>query len=204
MHRATLSSPPDCLPKSVSATLGIRRIFLQEDSGSFEIPDWDKDSLAKVRDTINILALTRTDTKPYFGQKPLLNPLYHLIGTAAGWGGNPPEGAMYALGSVDKNDGKTPYTVTVKDVPVHGFWSVTVYNKDGFMEPNDLGVNSYNNVTAKGNDDGSFTLNFGGCDDGRINCLPVVDGWNYAVRMYQPNEEIISGEWTFPEFEPAT
>jgi hypothetical protein len=71
------------------------------------------------------------------------------------------------------------------------------------MEPNDLGVNSYNNVTAKANDDGGYTLNFGGCDDGRMNCLPVVDGWNYAVRMYQPKPEIISGEWTFPAFEAA-
>lgn len=199
----TFANPEDTADVAEANALQDQIQIIQEDPGSFEIPDWDEAGLAKVRNAINVLALTRTDTKPYFGQKALLNPLYHLIGTAAGWGGNPPKGAMYALGSVEKNDDGTPYTVTVKDVPVHGFWSVTVYNKDGFMEPNDLGVNSYNDVTAKANDDGSITLNFGGCDDSRINCLPVVDGWNYAIRMYQPMEKIISGEWTFPDFEPA-
>lgn len=199
----TFANPDD--PEDVAAAnkLQDQIEIIQEDSGSFEIPEWDIEGLGRVRDAINVLALTRTDTTPYFGQKGMLNPLYHLLGTAAGWGGNPPQGAMYAIDSVDQNDGTTPYTVTVKDVPVHGFWSITVYNKDGFMEPNDWGVNSYNNITAKPNDDESYTINFGGCEDDRINCLPIVDGWNYAVRMYQPKDEIISGEWTFPDFEPA-
>ena len=176
---------------------------IQDDPGSFEIPEWDQSSLETVREAIKTLANTRTDTSPYFGQKALLNPLYHLLGTAAGWGGNPPEGAMYALGFVEKNDGKTPYTVTVKDVPVNGFWSLTVYNAKGYMEPNELGTNSLNNVSAKTNDDGSYTINFGGCDDGRINCIPIMEGWNYAVRMYQPREEILTGSWTFPKFTEA-
>ncbi|AXI56487.1 hypothetical protein C1J05_20025 [Sulfitobacter sp. JL08] len=199
----TFANPDDPADVAEANALQDQIQIIQEDSGSFEIPEWDIEGLARVRDAINVLALTRTDTTPYFGQKALLNPLYHLLGTAAGWGGNPPEGAMYAIDYVDQNDGTMPYTVTVKDVPVHGFWSITVYNKDGFMEPNDLGVNSYNNVTAKPNDDESYTINFGGCDDGRINCLPIVDGWNYAIRMYQPMDEIITGEWTFPDFEPA-
>ncbi len=199
----TFANPDDPADVAEANALQDQIQIIQEDSGSFEIPDWDQEGLKRVRDAINVLALTRTDTKPYFGQKALLNPLYHLLGTAAGWGGNPPAGAMYAIDAVDGNDGKTPYTVTVKDVPVHGFWSITIYNKDGFMEPNDLGVNSYNGVTSTANTDGSTTLNFGGCDDGRVNCIPIMDGWNYAVRMYQPMEEIISGEWTFPDFTPA-
>ena len=31
-----------------------------------------------------------------------------------------------------------------------------------------------------------------------INCLPIMDGWNYIVRLYQPRKEIIDGTWTFP------
>ncbi len=198
----TFADPND--PEDVAAANALQDQLqvIQEDTGSFEIPEWDQKSLSTVRDAIKTLANTRTDTSPYFGQKALLNPLYHLLGTAAGWGGNPPEGAMYEIASVENNDG-SPYTVTVKDVPVNGFWSLTVYNRDGYMEPNDLGVNSYNNVSAKANDDGSYTINFGGCDDGRINCIPIMDGWNYAVRMYQPKEEIIAGEWMFPKLEPA-
>ncbi|MFZ0106759.1 MAG: DUF1214 domain-containing protein, partial [Thiobacillus sp.] len=122
----------------------------------------------------------------------------HLLGTAFGWGGNPEEAAMYDNDVPEKNDGKTPYVVTVKDVPVNGFWSITVYNKDGYMEKNDQNVNSYNNVTAKKNTDGSITINFGGGPDA-INNLPITPGWNYIVRMYQPKQEIINGTWGFPK-----
>ena len=174
----------------------------QKNPGAFEIPEWDEASLKMVRDAINVLAATRTDTKPYFGDKSKLNPLYHLLGTAMGWGGNPPEGAMYDNVVPERNDGKTPYAVTVKNVPVDGFWSITVYNKDGFMEKNDQNAYSYNNVTAKKNADGSITINFGGGPDA-INNLPITPGWNYAVRMYQPRKEIIDGTWKFPVAEPV-
>ena len=66
------------------------------------------------------------------------------------------------------------------------------------MQENDLGVYSFNNVSAEANQDGSITINFGGCDDGRVNCIPITKGWNYAVRMYQPRSEIINRSWTFP------
>ena len=103
---------------------------------------------------------------------------------------------------MSKNDG-TPHAVTVKDVPVDAFWSVTVYNAGGYIEENPMGVYSFNNVTATPNDDRSITINFGGCDDGRVNCLPIAEGWNYAVRMYQPRPEILDGSWTFPKIEPV-
>jgi len=54
-------------------------------------------------------------------------------------------------------------------------------------------------VTAKPNEDGSITINFGGCEDGRVNCIPVREGWNYTVRMYEPREEAINGIYKFPE-----
>jgi hypothetical protein len=56
-----------------------------------------------------------------------------------------------------------------------------------------MGVYSYNNVTAKPDEDGSITVHFGGCDDGRVNCLPVMEGCNYVVRMYEPDPEILDG-----------
>ncbi len=174
----------------------------QTNPGKFEIPDWNEPSLKKVRDAINVLAATRTSAKGMFGDKARLNPLSHLLGTAFGWGGNPEEAAVYDNAVPAKNDGKTPYAVTVKDVPVDGFWSITVYNKDGFMQKNRQNVYSYNNVTAKKNADGSITINFGGGPNA-INNLPITPGWNYIVRMYQPKPEIINGSWSFPKAQSA-
>lgn len=174
----------------------------QKNPGKFETPDWDEASLKKVRDAINVLAATRTSAKGMFGDKTKLNPISHLLGTAFGWGGNPEEAAIYDNVVPTKNDGKTPYRVTVKDVPVDGFWSITVYNKDGYMQKNDQNVYSYNNVTAKKNADGSITINFGGGPDA-INNLSITPGWNYIVRMYQPKQEVIKGSWSFPTAQPA-
>lgn len=46
--------------------------------------------------------------------------------------------------------------------------------------------------------DGGGDRCFGGCDDNRPNCIPIAEGWNYAVRMYRPRTEIRDGSWTFP------
>jgi hypothetical protein len=85
----------------------------------------------------------------------------------------------------------------VKDVPVDGFWSVTLYDDKGFMPVNKYNAYSFNNVTAKKNKDGSITIHFGG-DPKQPNFLPIVAGWNYIVRLYQPKKEILEGSWTFP------
>jgi len=198
----TFINPNDPADIKVTHALQDKIVVKQKKSGSFEIPEWDEASLKMVRDAINVLAATRTDTSPYFGDKSKLNPLYHLLGTAMGWGGNPPEGAVYDNVVPEKNDGKTPHILTLTEkVPVDGFVSVTVYNAEGFMEKNDLNAYSINNVTAKKNPDGSVTIHFGG-DPGKPNYLPITPGWNYAVRMYQPRKEIIDGSWKFPRAKP--
>lgn len=171
--------------------------------GPFEAPDWNTDDLAAARKALSDLAVLGFDASYAFGRKEEVRPVDRLVGAAAGWGGLPRSASMYTLGSVDANDGQTPYTVTVKDVPVDAFWSITVYNADGYLEANDLGVNSYNNFSAQPNEDGSYTIHFGGCDDGRGNCIPITPGWNYVIRMYQPHAEILDGSWTFPAPQPV-
>lgn len=172
-------------------------------SGPFEAPDWDLDKLAVARKALNDLSTLGFDASRAYGTKEEVDPVDYLIGAIAAWGGLPPGSATYIVDSVDKNDGETPHAVTVKDVPVDAFWSVTVYNADGYLEANDRGINSYNNFTAKPNDDGSYTLNFDGCDDDRVNCIPITADWNYAIRLYEPRSEILDGSWTFPAIEPA-
>lgn len=176
----------------------------QKAAGKFEVPDWDQASLKKVREALLALAAANggIDSARMFGRKGEVDPVQHLLGTAAGWGGNPRHTAFYAGAEPKQNDGKTVYRLTVKDVPVDGFWSVSVYNKDGFFQKNARNVYTVNNVTAKPNADGSVTIQFGG-DEGAPNCIPIMPGWNYLVRMYRPRKEILDGAWNFPEAQPV-
>ncbi len=176
----------------------------QKTAGKFEVPNWDQDSLKKMRDSLNAVAAANggIDSARMFGSKDQVDPVQHLLGTAAGWGGNPASAAIYAGVTPDKNDGKTVYTLTVRDVPVDGFWSISVYNKDGFFEKNAQDAYTLNNVTAKPNADGSVTIHFGG-DENATNYLPITPGWNYLVRLYRPRQEILNSTWTFPNAEPV-
>jgi hypothetical protein len=47
-------------------------------------------------------------------------------------------------------------------------------------------------------------IQFGGCDGKIPNCLPIMKGWNYAVRLYRPRAEILNGTWKFPEATPVS
>lgn len=170
--------------------------------GPFKAPDWNTDQLAMARKALSDLATLGFSAAFAFGRKEDVRPVDYLVGAAAGWGGLPQSAASYIIDSVAQNDGETPHAITVRDVPVDAFWSITVYNVDGYLEANDRGVNSYNNFSAQPNEDGSYTIHFGGCGDDRLNCIPITPGWNYAIRMYQPRAEILDGSWVFPAPQP--
>ncbi len=192
---------PDDAPRAHAMQDGI--VIEGGGKGPFEAPDWDLEALAAARKAVNDLAAAvGLESSKSFGRRGEIDPLDHLIGLA-GWAGQPATTAEAFVGVVDMNDGKTPHVVTVRDVPVDAFWSITVYDADGFLAPNDLNRNSYNNTSATPNDDGSYTINFGACEDGRINCIPITPEWNYTVRLYKPRAEILDGSWTFPAIEPA-
>jgi hypothetical protein len=174
---------------------------IQESPGKFEVPDWDQEQRAKLSATLASLFPFVPDSRGMFGPKDKVIPERHLIGTAAGWGGNPIEDAKYILGAPKVNDGNTAYVLTVGDVPVDGFWSVTVYNGKGLFEAPENAI-SVNNVTGKRNKDGSMTIHFGG-DPQAVNYLRIMPGWNYIVRLYRPRAEILDGIWTFPEPTPV-
>jgi hypothetical protein len=102
-------------------------------AGRFEVPQWDAKSLAAVRKELK--QGDSFDTRRAFGTREEVNARDHLVGGARGWGGNPVKDAVYVSGKPEIADGKTVHRLTLKDVPVDGFWSVSVYNKEGFFEP---------------------------------------------------------------------
>ncbi|CAM5222094.1 carboxylesterase [Bosea thiooxidans] len=199
----TLVDPAD--PKDVQQVHALQDGIKvrQKAPGSFQVPNWDPASQKKVRDALLVLGSTIPDFKRAFGTKAEVDPIRHLIGTALGWGGNPDKDAIYLNVTPPKNDGTTVYRLNVKDVPVNGFWSVSLYDARGYYEKNPYNAYTLNNLTAKKNGDGSIAIQFGGCDGKIANCLPTMPGWNYTVRLYRPRAEILNGKWNFPQPQPA-
>ena len=177
----------------------------QQSAGTFEIPNWDQASLKKVRAALLQLGETISDTRRMFGaNKDQVDPVRHLVGTALVWGGLPEKDALYLPVTPARNDGATIHELTVKDVPVDGFWSITVYNAEGYLEPNQYNAYSVNNITANRGADGSVAIQFGGCDGEIPNCLPIMKDWNYTVRLFRPRPEILDGTWRFPKAQPVS
>jgi hypothetical protein len=200
----TLVDPND--PKDVEQVHALQDAIRVEQKapGTFEIPDWDPVSQKMVRDALLVLATTLPDFRHAFGAKGHVDPVRHLIASAAAWGGNPDEDAVYLNVTPEKNDGTTVYTVTVKDVPVDAFWSISVYDAEGYYRKNALDSYTINSIIGKRAADGSIAVQFGGCDGKVANCIPIMKGWNYTVRLYRPRPEILDGTWTFPEARPAS
>ena len=158
-------------------------------------PNYDPASYKATYDALIELSRGLPDAKRTFGKKEEVGEVRHLIGTAFGFGGLPENEASYL--NVEPNFPVGAYQITVKDVPVDAFWSISVYNKDGFFDENEYDAYSVNSIAGTPNKDGSFTVHFGG-DPESVNYLPIMEGWNYIVRLYQPRKEILDGTWTFP------
>jgi len=158
-------------------------------------PNYDQSSYKATYEALIKLSRGLTDANRMFGKKQEVSEVRHLIGTAFGWGGLPEHEAIYL--NVEPNLPPGAYQLTVRDVPVDAFWSISLYNKDGYFEENRYNVYSVNNISGEPDKDGSFTVHFGG-DPESLNYLPIMEGWNYIVRLYQPRKEILDGSWTFP------
>lgn len=174
------------------------------DPGRFETPDWDQLSLTTVRGTLlRVAPAVGNDFSAGFGRRDQVDPIRHLIATAAGWGGNPPGDAVYVGGFPVRNDGRTVHRLRVGEVPVDGFWSITVYDRDGFFAPETGDRCSLSDLTARPDPDGTVNVQFGGDPSDIANQLPISEGWNYVVRLYRPRPEVLDGSWTFPAPEPV-
>ena len=112
----------------------------------------------------------------------------YQVGAAAGWGG------AQLTDNIYESSGDFPtnscYQLTFEDPNNGAFWSITVYDKDGFMF-NDLA--NYSSNTAKRNSDGTYTISFG-CGEGSPNNLAIdnpSNEFNILARHYRPSKRVI-------------
>lgn len=168
----------------------------------FVLPSYDAATFDATRDALLVLARGLPGFDGAFGRHGEVDPVRHLIGSAAAWGGLPDQEARYV--NVDPGLPSGEYRLNVRDVPVDGFWSISLYNAQGYFQQNAHEAYNINSVTAAKDADGSVTVRFGGSGDGVANWLPTMEGWNYLVRLYQPRAEILDGSWTFPSVETVS
>jgi hypothetical protein len=136
--------------------------------------------------------------------------LKRAIVTQQGLGANLPEDAIYPLNLFDDGgqplDGANQYTIHFEKgatPPVNAFWSITLYDADGFQVGNSLNrfaVSSY--MPFKTNADGSLDLYFQNESPGKdkeVNWLPAPTGpFNLCMRLYGPKADAITGKWNPP------
>jgi hypothetical protein len=147
-----------------------------------------------------------TDTMGVYGN-------YYLkraIVTQLGLGANVPEDAVYPFNLGDEAgkplDGANKYTVTFEKgatLPADAFWSITLYDVEGFQVANPLdrfAVSSW--MPFKYNSDGSLTLYFQSENPGKgneANWLPAPKGpFTLTMRIYAPKSEVLTGKWNPP------
>ena len=167
-----------------------------------QVMQWKLPTLARVANHWSM----NTETMGVYGN-------YYLkraIVAQAGLGANPPEDAVYPLNLGDQNgrplDGNSKYVLHFDKgslPPVDAFWSVTLYDPDGYQVANPLNrfaVSSW--MPFNYDPDGSLTLYVQNENPGNAkeaNWLPAPTGpFNLTMRLYAPKSEVLIGKWNPP------
>ncbi|RON39991.1 DUF1254 domain-containing protein [Pseudomonas brassicacearum] len=168
---------------------------------------WKVPTLARV---VNGWSMN-TDTMGVYGN-------YYLkraIVTQLGLGANLPEDAIYPLniGDVEGKplDGANKYVLHFdkgETPPVNAFWSITLYDPEGFQVGNALNRFAFSSwMPFKTNADGSLDIYFQHENPGKdleANWLPAPKGgFNLTMRLYGPKPEVLNGKWNPPPVKPA-
>jgi hypothetical protein len=133
-----------------------------------------------------------------------------------GLGANLPEDAIYPLNLADESgepmDGANPYIIHFEKgatPPVDAFWSLTLYDSDGFQVGNALNRFALSSwMTLKYNPNGSLDVHIQNESPGRdkeSNWLPAPKGpFNLIMRLYAPQADALTGKWNPPAIKKAT
>ena len=170
----------------------------QAKTGEYIQPNqWDLEQMMALRAAYNEERNeTGVKSESLYGRPGEVTPEQNNMGVAVGIGGLPKEGAVYLFYTPSSSE---PQTLTLNDVPNgdNAFWSLTVYDKDGFPVGENFNVNS---AFAKTNESGDVVLNLGG-DSKQDNYLEIYPGWNATFRIYNPKPAYFDGSWNRPELE---
>ena len=181
---------------------GVQKALESARADAQQLMSWKIPSIARVANGWSM----NTDTMGVYGN-------YYLkraIVTQVGLGANLPEDAIYPLNLGDDSgkplDGANKYAIHFDagaTPPVNGFWSVTLYDADGFQVANVLNrfaVSSW--MPFNKNADGSLDLYFQNESPGKdkeANWLPAPPGaFNLTMRLYGPKQDALTGKWNPP------
>ena len=189
--QVNMSDPKDL---AIASKLQDQVVLSQKDRGSYVVTNnWDMEAILEMRKKYQRIAKEKKITSGMmFGKKEAITLENHNCGTAFGFGGFTKDQAVYRTLVTENTN---PSTMVLKEVPVAAFWSVTIYDKDGFPNGKSYNVNS---SFAKANSKGEYVIHFGG-DQKADNYLDIFEGWNFTLRMYQPTEAYFNGSWKMPE-----
>jgi len=189
----------DSIPGDLQAAHALQdQIFIDSASAkNYTHPNYDSVSMSATTKLLLELGKGISDNSKAAGTKEQVNPIKQLLLSAFGFGTLPETESLLITVQPNLPSDKA-YALTVKDVPVDGFWSLAMYNEEGYFNENEYNSYGFGDRTAKKNADGSVTLHFGG-DPNRKNYIPITKGWNYVVRMYRPRAELLNGTWKFPK-----
>jgi hypothetical protein len=192
-------------PADVAEALAILRSVTVQSGSAVPKPmvDWDWDGMFRMRasyeDDFKQVEQIPTDWQ---GERGAVDRFKgHNVAVASAWGLFPSSEAVYISQSPGlPADGCFSATYEVPDNDA--FWSITVYDGDGYLfsEHNNL-----NSASVTANADGTVTVHYGSaaaCGD-RPNRLDITEGWNILLRVYRPGRAVIEGEYVLPAIAPA-
>ena len=180
----------------------IQKALVSAREDAQQLMEWKIPTIARVANGWSM----NTDTMGVYGNYYLKRAIVAQVGLGA----NLPEDAIYPLNLGDETgkplDGANKYTLHFAKAslpPVNAFWSVTLYDSEGYQVANSLNrfaVSSW--MPFKYNGDGSLDLYFQNDNPGNnkeANWLPSPKGpFNLTMRLYAPKSDALTGKWNPP------
>jgi hypothetical protein len=180
----------------------VKQALERAPSDAQKLMAWKVPTLARVANGWSM----NTDTMGVYGNYYLKRAIVAQLGLGA----NLPEDAIYPLNIADEDgrplDGASNYTIHFDQEtlpPVDAFWSITLYDQEGYQVANSLNRFALSSwMPFKYNPDGSLDLYFQkespGADK-EANWLPAPTGpFNLTMRLYAPKSDALTGRWDPP------